>query len=70
MVITVNTLNMDASIFGFAYTHKKAGGFAFRINDHMQLYTKFGSTAANLFFLGKTSNIFDSLTIVTSGGTT
>ena len=65
-----NTLNIDASIIGMAFTDKKAGGFAFRINDHMQLYTKFGSTAANLFFLGKTSNIFDSLTIVTSAGTT
>lgn len=43
------TMNLDASIFGFAFTSKKAGGFAFRINDHVQLYTKFGSNAANLF---------------------
>ena len=63
------TMNIDASIFGAAITTKKAGGFAFRIVDHMQLYTKFGSNAANLFFLGKTSSIFDSLTIVTSAGT-
>ena len=64
------TMNIDASVFGAAVNTKKAGGFAFRINDHMQLYTQFGSNAANLFFLGKTSNIFDSLTIVTSAGTT
>lgn len=64
------TMNIDASVFGAALTTKKAGGFAFRINDHMQLYTQFGSNAANLFFLGKTSSIFDSLTIVTSAGTT
>ncbi len=63
------TMNIDASVFGAAITTKKAGGFAFRIVDHMQLYTKFGSNAANLFFLGKTSSIFDSLTIVTSAGT-
>jgi hypothetical protein len=64
------TMNLDMSILGFAVTTKKAGGFAFRINDHVQLYAKFGSNAANLFFLGKTSSIFDSLTIVTSAGTT
>ena len=64
------TMNIDASVFGAALNTKKAGGFAFRINDHMQLYTQFGSNAANLFFLGKTSSIFDSLTIVTSAGTT
>jgi len=64
------TMNLDMSIFGFALTTKKAGGFAFRINDHVQLYTKFGSNAANLFFLGKTASIFDSLTIVTSAGNT
>ena len=63
------TMNIDARVFGAAITTKKAGGFAFRIVDHMQLYTKFGSNAANLFFLGKTSSIFDSLTIVTSAGT-
>jgi hypothetical protein len=64
-----NTMNVDISVFGAALTTKKAGGFAFRINDHMQLYTQFGSNAANLFFLGKTSSIFDSLTIITSAGT-
>ena len=64
------TMNLDISIFGAAITTKKAGGFAFRINDHMQMYAKFGTNAANLFFLGKTSSIFDSLTIVTSAGTT
>ena len=63
------TMNVDVSVFGAAITTKKAGGFAFRIVDHMQLYTKFGSNAANLFFLGKTSSIFDSLTIVTAAGT-
>ena len=64
------TMNLDISIFGAAFTTKHAGGFAFRINDHMQMYTKFGTNAANLFFLGKTSSIFDSLTIVTQAGTT
>lgn len=63
-------LNVDVGLFGFAFMHKKAGGFALRISDRMQYYSKLGQTASDLLFLGKTSNYFDSLTIVNSLGDT
>lgn len=61
-------VNVDVGTFGAALTTKKAGGFAFRINDHFQFFCQLGSTASNLLFQGKTSNIFDSLTITTANG--
>ncbi len=64
------TLNADLGSFGLALNTKVAGGFAFRINDHFQWYSKLGAEAANLIFLGKTSSLFDSLTIQLANGST
>ncbi len=62
------TMNADITSLGFAVQIKRVGGFAFRINDHFQWYSKLGSEAANLIFLGNTSSLFDKLTI--KAGTT
>src|ERR1700758_4083651 len=64
------TMNADLGSFGFAAQIKKVGGFAFRINDHFQWYSKLGSEAANLIFLGNTSSLFDKLTIQLANGST
>lgn len=63
-------MNVDLGSFGIALNTKVAGGFAFRINDHFQFTSKLGATAADLFFLGKTSSIFDSLQIQLPSGAT
>lgn len=57
------TMNADLGSFGFAAQIDKVGGFAFRINDHFQWYSKLGAEAANLIFLGNTSSLFDKLVI-------
>lgn len=62
------TMNMDMGTVGAALTTKHAGGFGFRMNDHFTWYCKLGSTASDLLFLGKTSSLFDSLTIELAGG--
>ncbi len=62
------TMNADFGSFGIAVNTKIAGGFAFRINDHFQWYSKLGSQAANLIFLGNTSSLFDQLTIQVGTG--
>ncbi len=64
------TMNADLGSFGFAVNLKKIGGFAFRINDHFQWYSKLGSEAANLIFLGNTSSLFDKLVINVGTGPT
>jgi hypothetical protein len=64
------TMNADLGSFGFAVQIKKVGGFAFRINDHFQWYSKLGAEAANLIFLGNTSSLFDKLTIQLANGST
>ncbi len=64
------TMNADLGSFGLALNTKVAGGFAFRINDHFQWYSKLGAEAANLIFLGKTSSLFDKLTIQLANGST
>ncbi|MGZ3862668.1 MAG: DUF5723 family protein [Bacteroidia bacterium] len=64
------TMNADLGSLGVAVTTKHAGGFGFRINDHFQFTSKLGADAANLLFLGKTSSVFDMLTIQLSNGTT
>lgn len=56
-------LNVDLGSFGFAYSGKKFGGIAFKINDRFQYYSQFGKDASNLLFMGKTSNYFDSLLV-------
>ncbi|HXB40414.1 MAG TPA: DUF5723 family protein [Bacteroidia bacterium] len=57
------TMNADMGSFGIALNTRLAGGFAFRINDHFQWYSKLGSQASNLIFLGNTSSLFDHLVI-------
>jgi hypothetical protein len=64
------TMNADMGSFGIALKTKRAGGFAFRINDHFQWYSKLGAEAANLIFLGNTSSLFDKLTIQLANGST
>lgn len=64
------TLNADLGSFGIALNTKKAGGFAFRINDHFQFTSVLGKTAADLLFLGRTSSVFDSLQIQLANGAT
>lgn len=64
------TINADLGSVGAALTTKHAGGFGFRINDHYQFTSVLGQTAADLIFLGKTSSVFDMLTIQLSNGTT
>ena len=64
------TMNMDLGSIGVAVTTKKAGGFGFRINDHYQFTSKLGANAADLLFLGKTSSVFDMLTIQLANGST
>lgn len=54
-------INVDYGSLGFGFTTKKAGGFAFHVNDRFQWYSKLGSQASDLLFLGKTSMYFDSL---------
>ena len=66
--LTGFTMNANLGSFGAAFLTKKLGGFGFRINDSYQAYLKLGNTAADLLFLGKTSSVFDSLTIVNSLG--
>lgn len=63
-------INADMGSFGFAAQIKKVGGFAFRINDHFQWYSKLGAEAANLIFMGKTSTLFDTLLIKLANGST
>ena len=63
-------INVDVGSFGFAYTNPVFGGIAVRTNDRFQWYSKFGSTASELLFLGRTASYFDSLTIVNSMGDT
>lgn len=60
-------LNASLGSFGFAYMDPKAGGFAFRINDNVQWYSKLGDQASDLLFLGKTSSYFDSLNVMVNG---
>ena len=60
-------LNLSLGTLGFAYMDPKAGGFAFRMNDNVQWYSKLGTTASNLLFLGKTSAYFDSIKIYQGG---
>jgi hypothetical protein len=62
-------MNADVTSFGFAVQTKHAGGFAFRINDHFQWYSKLGSDAASLIFLGNTSSLFNQLTIKVGSST-
>jgi hypothetical protein len=64
------TLNADLSAYGIALQTRRAGGFAFRMNDHFQFTSKLGKTASDLLFLGKTSSIFDSLLIQLPSGAT
>ncbi|HWY37073.1 MAG TPA: DUF5723 family protein, partial [Bacteroidia bacterium] len=64
------TMNMDLGSVGVAVTTKKAGGFGFRVNDHFQFTSTLGASAADLIFLGKTSSVFDMLTIQLSNGST
>ncbi len=64
------TLNADIGLFGFAFMHQKAGGFAVRISDRMQYYSKLGQQASDLLFLGKTSSYFDSLSFINALGDT
>jgi hypothetical protein len=64
------TFNMNVGSFGAAFTDKHAGGFAFRISDNFQAYSKLGTTTADLLFLGKVSSVFDSVKIVNSLGDT
>lgn len=60
-------LNGSMGSFGFAFMDKKAGGFAVRINDNIQWYSKLGDQAADLMFLGKTSSYFDFLQVYING---
>jgi len=60
-------LNGSIGTFGFAFMHPKAGGFAFRMNDNVQWYSKLGDQASDLLFLGKTSSYFDSLNVYVNG---
>lgn len=55
------SVNADYGIFGFAFTTKKIGGFAFRVSDRFQWYSKFGETASDILFNGKNAAYFDSL---------
>ncbi len=61
--------NMDYGSIGASYQNEKIGGFAFRINDRFQWYSRLGPVASELLFLGKTATYFDSLTIVQFNGT-
>jgi hypothetical protein len=63
-------MNVDYGITGFGFTTKHAGGFAFRASDRFQWYSKFGSRASDLMFLGKTSQYFDSLKYLATNGDT
>lgn len=63
-------LNASFGSFGFAFMDPKAGGFAFRMNDNVQWYSKLGDQASDLLFLGKTSSYFDSLKVLNSLGDT
>jgi len=60
-------LNASIGSFGFAFSDPKAGGFAFRMNDNIQWYSKLGDQASDLLFLGKTSSYFDSLNVLVNG---
>jgi len=64
------TFNANLGSFGAAFITKRAGGFGFRINDSYQAYCKLGKDAADLLFLGKTSSVFDKLTLLNSSGAT
>lgn len=55
------TVNADYGLVGFGFITKKAGGFAFHMNDRFQWYSKLGAQASDLLFLGKSSQYFDSL---------
>lgn len=54
-------INADIGSFGFSYQHEKIGGFAFRINDRFQWYSKLGKQASEILFLGFNAPYFDSL---------
>jgi len=58
--------NVDAGSFGFSFASEKFGGIAFRINDRMQWYSKFGQKASELLFQGFTAPYFDSLMLADS----
>lgn len=64
------TMNADLSAYGISLQTARAGGFAFRMNDHFQFTSTLGTTAADLLFLGKTSSVFDSLLIQLPSGAT
>jgi len=55
------TMNLNMMTFGASYQNEKVGGFAFKISDNAHFYSKFGTTASELMFLGKTAPYFDSL---------
>lgn len=55
--------NVDAGSIGFSFTTEKFGGIAFRVNDRMQWYSKFGSKASEILFEGFTASYFDSLVL-------
>lgn len=43
------------------HLQQKIGGFAFRVSDRFQWYSKFGETASDILFNGKNAAYFDSL---------
>jgi len=54
-------VNVDFGSFGFSFCDPTIGGFAFRVNDRFQWYSKLGKEASELLFLGFNANYFDSL---------
>ncbi len=55
---------------GFAFQSKLLGGFAFSATENYSWYSKLSDKTSDLLFRGKTSSLFDSLTIVSGLDTT
>lgn len=63
---TVINLNMISA--GVAVNSERAGGFAFSTRERITMSSRFGSTASELIFLGRTASYFSDL-VLTSGDT-
>ncbi|MBK8338737.1 MAG: hypothetical protein IPK99_01380 [Flavobacteriales bacterium] len=59
-------VNADVRLFGFAFQHDKAGGFAVQVADRFQWSSFFNGTTAELLFQGRRADYFSNLLLADS----
>lgn len=60
-------VNADVRLFGFAFQHDKAGGFAVQVADRFQWSSFFNATTAELLFQGRKADYFSNLQLSDGG---